>query len=93
MIPGFPHKAPDGMHYSYEQFKRNVISIWLHYERKFIYNNGKPVRCIWGFYDVKKDVYYSPVNSSTIGKVVEIGNTRPFTSMPINQTILESCFV
>jgi hypothetical protein len=93
MIPGFPHKAPDGMHYSYEQFKRNIIAIWLHYECKFDYNNGKPVKCIWGFYDVKKDTYYSPVNSITVGKSVDIGNTRPHTAMPINQTILEACFV
>jgi hypothetical protein len=81
------------MFYEVEEFKRNVFSIWVCYKNKFDYNLGKPVRCIWGFYDYKKCQYFSPVNSSTVGKVVEFKNTRNYTAMPIKQTALESCFV
>lgn len=92
LIPQFKHQPPEGYSYEVEQFKRNVFSIWLRCHRKFDYNMGKSTRTIWGFYDYKKCQFYSPVNSSTVGKVVEIKNTRPYTAMPINQTILESCF-
>ena len=92
LIPQFTHKAPKGMHYAVEEFKRNVFSIWLCYDHQFDYNLGKPVRCIWGFYDFKKCQFYAPVNSSTVGKVVEFKNTREYTAMPLKQTPLEAAF-
>lgn len=93
VIPQFTHKAPEGTFYSVEEFKRNVFSIWLHYERKFDYNMGKPVKCIWGFYDYKKCQFFAPVNSKTIGKPVNFKQTRNYTAMQINQTPLEQAFV
>jgi hypothetical protein len=93
LIPQFVHKAPKGMHYEVEQFKRNVFSIWLHYDRHFDYNLGKPVKCIWGFYDYKKCQFFSPVNSSTVGKEVKFRDTRPYTAMPLKITPLEAAFV
>jgi len=93
LIPQFTHKAPKGYSYEVEEFKRNVFSIWLRCHRQFDYNLGKPTRSIWGFYSYKKCEFYSPVNSSTVGKVVKFSDTRPWTSMPINQTPLESAFV
>lgn len=93
LIPQFTHKAPEGMYYEVEQFKRNVFSIWLHYDRKFDYNLGKHVKCIWGFYDFKKCQFYSPVNSSTVGKPVDFKKTRNYTAMPLLQTPLEAAFV
>jgi hypothetical protein len=93
LIPSFTHKPPKNMHYEIEQFKRNVFSIWLHYDREFDYNLGKHVKCIWGFYDYKKCRYFSPVNSSTVGKEVDFKNTRNYTSMPIKQTPLEAAFM
>jgi hypothetical protein len=92
LIPSFKHKAPDGMYYEVEEFKRNVFSIWICYKNKFDYNLGKPVRCIWGFYDYKSCKYFAPVNSSTIGKEVDIKSTRNYTSMPLKQTPLEVAF-
>lgn len=89
----FPHKPPKGMYYEQIEFKRNVIAIWIHYEQKFDYNLGDTVRCIWGFYDSKKRVYHSPVNSRTIGKVVDIKDTTPYSAMIPKQTPLESAFV
>lgn len=93
LIPSFKHKAPDGTHYEVEEFKRNVFRIWICYDRKFDYNLGKPVKCVWGFYDYNKCQYFAPVNSSTIGKVVDFRNTRNYTSMPILKTPLEAAFV
>ena len=89
----FPHKPPKGMYYEQVQFKRNVIAIWIHYKRRFNYNNGDPVRCIWGFYNTKEKQYHSPVNSSTVGLQVEISNTTPYTAMPINHNPLMSAFL
>lgn len=89
----FPHKAPKGMYYEYEEFKRNVTAIWICYDREFDYNLGKPVKCIWGFYDSKKRTYFSPVNSKTIGKCVSIDDTTPYTAMQLKRTPLESAFV
>ncbi len=93
LIPQFKHKAPEGYSYEVEEFKRNVFSIWLRCHRQFDYNNGKPTRCCWGFYNYKKCQFFSPVNSTTIGKEVKFSDTRPWTSMPINYQGLEAFFV
>ena len=93
LIPQFTHKAPKGMRYEVEEHKRNMFSIWLCYDREFDYNLGKPVRCIWGFYSYKKCEFYAPVNSSTVGKLVDFKNTRDYTAMPLKQTALEAAFV
>jgi hypothetical protein len=89
----FFHSAPDGYYYEAEEFKRNVISIWLCNTRKFVYNNGAETRTIHSFYNTKTREYFAPINSGTIGACVNIKDTRNYTAMPINQSILESCFV
>lgn len=93
MMNEFPHKSPKGMHYESEEFKRNVVAIWIHYDRKFDYNLGDSVRCIWGFYNSKTKEYFAPINSKTIGQRVKIQNTTPYTAMQLKQTPLESAFV
>jgi hypothetical protein len=45
-----------------------------------------------GFYSPKKNEYYSPINSSKVGQVVNIKDTRNYTSMPIKRTALEAAF-
>jgi hypothetical protein len=92
IIPEFNHKAPEGYYYEVEEFKRNVLSIWLCCHRQFDYNNGKSTRTIWGFFSSKKREFYSPVNSSTVGKEVKFSDTRSWTSMPINYQGLEVFF-
>ena len=79
LIPQFIHQAPQGYSYEVEEFKRNVFSIWLRCHRNFDYNLGKSTRTIWGFYDYKKCQFFSPVNSSTVGKVVDFKTTRNYT--------------
>jgi len=89
----FPHKAPKGMYYEQTEFKRNVIAIWVHYQRRFSYNGGDPVRCIWGFYNSKTKSYHAPINSSTVGSVVDINNTTPYSAMQLNLNPLELAFL
>ena len=93
MIAEFPHKAPKGYSYEFEEFKRGVIAIWLHCSRKFDYNNGSPTRTIWGFYKSKTREYFAPINSKTIGVRVDISETRNYTSMPIKYQGVEKFFV
>lgn len=93
MIPEFPHQAPKGYSYEFESFKRNITSIWLRHHATYDYNLGKSVRTIWGFYNSKTKSYHSPINSSTVGGVVNIHDTRNYTSMPIHLTPLEAAYV
>jgi len=89
----FLHKPPKGMHYEQVRFKTNVVAIWVHYDRRFDYNLGDAVRCIWGFYNTKTKEYFAPINSKTVGKRVSIENTTPYSAMQIKKTALESAFV
>jgi hypothetical protein len=91
-ISNFPHIPPKGYSYEFEEFNTRIISIWLRCHRQFDYNLGKPTRTIWGFYSPKKNEYYSPINSSKVGKVVNIKDTRNYTSMSIKRTALEAAF-
>jgi hypothetical protein len=93
MIAEFPHKAPKGYSYEFEEFKRDVVSIWLCCHRKFDYNNGARTRTIWGFYKPKTRKYYAPINSKTIGSCVNIKDTRNYTAMPLKLNPLEAAFV
>jgi hypothetical protein len=93
MIPNFPHKAPKGYSYEFEEFKRGVIAIWLQCHRKFDYNNGAITKTIWGFYSIKTKEYFAPINSKTIGACVNITDTRNYTAMPLNLNPLEAAFV
>jgi hypothetical protein len=93
MIPEFPHKAPKGYNYEYEQFNANTLRIMLRCHRKFDYNLGASTATVWGFYSPKKRIYYAPVNAKTIGKQIDIENTTSYTAMPIKQTPLTAAFV
>jgi len=93
MVPNFPHKAPTNYCYEFEDFKRNIIAIWLRCDLRFDYNLGVPTRTIWGFYDSKNKKYYAPVNSKTIGVCVNIKDTRNYTAMPLKLNPLEAAFV
>lgn len=89
----FPHSPPKGMYYETESFKRNITAIWIHYDCQFDYNLGKPIRCIWGFYNSKTKEYHAPINSSTVGHVVSIHQTTPYSAMMPKQTPLEAAYV
>ena len=87
--PGFPHIAPEGYEYETVQFKRNIVAVWLLCHRRFVYNGGAPTRTIWGFYNTKTKQFHAPINSKTVGDVININNTSPYTSMPLNLNPLE----
>ena len=90
---GFPHLPPKG--YWYEAVRKNAttIAIWTVCDPGFIYNDGVPVRCIWGFYNTKKQQYYAPINSTKQGDPVDINDTRNFTAMQIKYKGLEGFFM
>lgn len=88
-----PHIAPEGFSYETESFKRNVVAIWIHNHRRFSYNNGGTARSIWGFYNQKTKQFHSPINSKTIGDVVDLDQTTPYSAMTLKRTPLESAFV
>jgi hypothetical protein len=93
MIPEFPHKAPKGYSYEFEEFNARVIRVILRHHREYSYCEGKTVTTVWGFYSPKKRVYYAPINAKSVGKEVSIDNTTAYTAMPLNRSVLESCFV
>ena len=93
MIPEFPHKAPKNYSYEFETWNASTIRIMLRCHRKFDYNLGASTATVWGFYKPRKRVYYAPVNAKTIGKQVNIEDTRNYSAMPIKQTSLEAAFV
>ena len=88
----FPHTAPEGYSYEVEEFKSGYLAIWLHHHYNYVFAGGELVRTIWGFWRVRDGKYFSPVNSKTIGKEVDIDDTRNYTSMPLNLNPLERAF-
>lgn len=93
MISEFPHKPPDGYSYEFEKFNTRVLRIMLRHNTKYDYNLGKSVSTIWGFYSPKKRIYYSPINSTSMGSQVDINLTTPYTSIIPKQSPLEKAFV
>lgn len=87
------NSPPNGYYYECEEFKRNVVSIWLCNTRKFVYNNGAPTRTIHSFYNTKTGEYFFPINSKSIGARVDINETRNYTAMQIKQSPLDVFFV
>jgi hypothetical protein len=81
------------MHYEQVRFKTHVVAIWIHYDRRFDYNLGDAVRCIWGFYNTKTKEYFAPINSKTVGKRVNIENTTLYSAMIPKQTPIEAAYV
>lgn len=88
----FPHHPPKGMHYEQIQFQKNIIGIWIVFDRHFDYNNGDSVSCIWGFFNTKTKQYHSPINASKVGNSVDIMDTTPYSAMIPKRTPLEQAF-
>jgi len=89
----FQHKPPKGYSYEFEQYKRNVVAIWIRNHSQFSYNGGAPVKSIWGFYNSKTREYHAPVNPKKVGDVVNINSTTPYSAMQLNLKGLEVFFV
>jgi hypothetical protein len=88
----FQHKPPKGYSYEFEQYKRNVVAIWIRNHSQFSYNGGAPVKSIWGFYNSKTREYHAPVNPKKVGDVVNINSTTPYSAMQLNLKGLEVFF-
>lgn len=97
--PSFYHKPPDGYSYECEEYKKNLLRIWLLHPDIFSYTTDR-VRTIWGFCKTKTTAkrgtthtYYAPINSNKVGKEVSIQDTTSYTSMQLNYTGLEAFFI
>ena len=88
-----PHQAPKGYEYQTVQFKSNIIAVFLLCHRKFVYNGGAQTETIYAFYNTKTKRFHSPINSKTVGDVVDINATTPYTSMPLKLNPLEYAFL
>ena len=93
MIVDFPHSAPPGHYFEYEEFKNNVLRIWLCNTHQFDYNLGARTKTVWGFYNSKRKKYYAPINVKTVGKEVDIKSTRNYTAMQLKQSPLDAFFI
>jgi hypothetical protein len=88
-----PHQPPKGYEYKASSFKSNIVAVWLLCHRKFVYNGGAPTETIYAFYNTKTKRFHSPINSKTVGDVVDINSTTPYTSMPLKLNPLEYAFL
>lgn len=77
----FIHLAPNDHHYEHTDFKANVSAIWIVNDRHFDYCGRSGIKCIWGFYNTKTKQFHAPINVKTVGKVVDINNTTPYSAM------------
>jgi hypothetical protein len=81
------HPAPEGYSYEFQkEFKRNVVRIMINHHYKYDYNLGSAVSSVWGFLNTKTNQFHAPVNSKTVGKVVSINKTTPYTAMQLCQS-------
>jgi hypothetical protein len=81
------HPAPEGYSYEFQkEFKRNVVRIMLNHHCRYDYNSGEPVATIWGFLNTKTNQFHAPVNSTSVGNVVSINKTTPYTAMQLCQS-------
>lgn len=88
----FPHQPPKGYSYEVEQFKRNILAVWVCNHGQFSYTNKTP-KSIWGFYNTKTKCYYAPINAKQVGDKVEIEDTSPYSAMQLNLSPLMSAFI
>lgn len=89
----FPHTAPEGYSYCFEEFKKTVTAIWIVNHMPLTYNGGEPTRSIWGFFNHKTKTYHAPINAKTVGDVVNVFKTTPYSAMIPKQNPLIAAFV
>ena len=94
----FPHTPPEGYKYEVEQFRSNVVRIWLRHPDTYNYTSD-PVRTVWGFVKTTggkrspKKTYHAPINANKVGDSVDINDTRCYTAMQLNLSPLERAFL
>ena len=85
----FIHHPPENCNYEIKSFKRNLLAIWLLDYSYYHYTDNSPIKTIWGFYNSRKEQYYSPINSTKQGDPVDIHTTTPYSAMVIKRNPLE----
>ena len=86
----FIHHPPENCNYEIKSFKRNLLAIWLLDYSYYNYTSNSPIKTIWGFYNSRKEQYYSPINSTKQGDPVDIHITTPYSAMVIKRNPLET---
>ena len=90
----FPHTAPKGYSYEFENYKRGVVRVWILNHGEFVYTEEQ-VKSVWGFYKTKTKEYHAPVNAKKVGDVVDIRDTTPYSAMqivkPMRTSVLAFC--
>ena len=84
-----PHEPPEGYSYEVKRFKSDIASIWLLNHNISSFTGRNSHRTIWGFYNTRKEQYYSPVTSTKPGNPVDIHKTTPYSAMVRNLNPLE----
>ena len=79
------HTPPLGYHYERTDFKKDVSAIWIVNDSHFDYCGRSGIRSIWGFYNSKTKQFHAPVNSKTVGSVVDLNKTTPYSAMQMCQ--------
>ncbi|UYA57592.1 hypothetical protein SCREM1_135 [Synechococcus phage S-CREM1] len=75
------HKPPEGYHYERTDFKKDISAIWIVNDRHFDYCGRSGIQSIWGFYNSKTKQFHAPVNSKTVGSVVDLNKTTAYSAM------------
>ena len=83
LLKEMPLKPPKGYHYEVTEHKRNIVAFWLCGGPTYLYRDNTSARTIHSFYNYKKKVWYSPINSKKAGDEVKPDDMRPWTAMPI----------
>ena len=60
ILSEFPFKAPDEHWYEVEEFKRNMLAVWLCNNTFWLFKNERGHRTIHSFYDTKKKQWLAP---------------------------------
>jgi hypothetical protein len=82
------HIPPEGYSYEFDKdFKRNTVAIWIRNHSHFDYNGADSIKSIWGFYNTKTRQFHSPVNAQTVGSVVDINKTTPYSAMQLLKSL------
>ena len=85
----FPYTAPEHYYYECEDYKSNVVAIWLCNTQSYSYSTDSPIRTIWGFVKFKRTkrstthTYHAPINCNKVGAQVDINDTRVYSAMPL----------
>jgi len=79
-VSDLPHQAPQDHRYVISEHNARFWRVDLWHPDKYSYTT-KQVTTIWGFIHKKSNAIYSPVNSKTVGTIIDPKLTTKWTAM------------